>query len=101
LLAIPNGGKRSITEAKRLKKEGVKSGVSDLFLAYPKYRGGYFIELYDECGLWIEVKTKKGQLSKFQNSWIEKMIDVGYKAIVVRSVEEGIQSIKDYLGIKL
>ncbi|MBP5782205.1 MAG: VRR-NUC domain-containing protein, partial [Bacteroidales bacterium] len=29
---IPNGGWRTITEAKRFKSEGVKKGVPDLFL---------------------------------------------------------------------
>ena len=33
LFAIPNGGKRNISTAKRLKSEGVVPGVADLFLA--------------------------------------------------------------------
>ena len=32
MFAIPNGGYRDVREATRLKKQGVKSGVSDMFL---------------------------------------------------------------------
>lgn len=42
---IPNGGSRNKTEAVKLKQMGVKTGVSDLCLPYPK--GIY-------CGLYIE-----------------------------------------------
>ncbi len=101
LLAIPNGGNRSITEAVRLKKEGVKKGVSDLLLAYPVYRiSKYGEEEIDAGGLWLEVKSKKGKLSKSQEDWIVLMIAQGYEARVVYSVDEGIQAIKDYLGMR-
>ena len=38
--------------ARKMKKEGQKRGVSDLFLAYP--HGSY-------CGLWIELKKLDGK----------------------------------------
>lgn len=49
---IPNGGSRNRAEAIKLKQMGVKSGVSDLCLPYPK--GIY-------CGLYIEMKYDKGR----------------------------------------
>ncbi len=96
LLAIPNGGNRSITEALRLKKEGVKSGVSDLFLCIP------VINNYEDHshGLWIEVKSKKGRLSKEQIEWMDLMKSQHYEAVVVKSVDEGIDAIKCYLGVR-
>lgn len=36
LLAVPNGGTRNIIEAKILKAQGVKAGVSDVLLLIPK-----------------------------------------------------------------
>lgn len=93
LIAIPNGGNRSITEAIRLRKEGVKAGVSDLFLALPWDNGEFY------CGLWIEVKSKNGKLSKAQREWLQKM-SKSYKTFVIFTVDEGIQAIKDYLGMK-
>lgn len=96
LFAIPNGGNRSLTEGLRLKKEGVKKGVSDLFLAYPvSFNWG---EDWKH-GLFIEVKTKKGKVSVFQSEWINLMKENRYEAVVVRSLDEGIQAIKDYFRI--
>lgn len=46
ILAIPNGGARHIVAAKKLKAEGVVSGVADLYI--PKIR------------LWVEMKRQKG-----------------------------------------
>jgi hypothetical protein len=88
LIAIPNGGLRNIIVAKKLKMEGVVSGVSDLFFAYPM--NGFH-------GLWIEVKTKNGKLSSSQDLWIKNMKFFGYKAEGVRSVNEGINLISDYI----
>lgn len=51
LFHIPNGGKRTKTEAARFRAAGVRSGVPDLFL--PCARGGYH-------GLWIEMKAVGG-----------------------------------------
>ena len=44
IFAIPNGGFRHITTAKKLQREGVKSGVPDLFIPVirPQY-GGMFL----------------------------------------------------------
>ena len=47
LFHVPNGGSRNKQEAVKFKQMGVKAGVSDLCLPYPK--GIY-------CGLYIEMK---------------------------------------------
>lgn len=91
LIAIPNGGYRNKSEAIRLKKEGVKSGVSDLFLAYPS-RGFH--------GLWIEVKKISGKLSNDQKNWLDMVNACNYKGVVIYGVSQGIHAIKDYLGMK-
>lgn len=99
LFAIPNGGNRSITEAVRLKKEGVKKGVSDLFMAFPVKERRDRIDV-NFHGLWIEVKSRKGIISKEQAYWLALMEELKYEQYVVKSVDEGIQAIKDYLGMK-
>ena len=60
LFHIPNGGKRSKSEAVRFRAAGVRSGVPDLFL--PCSRGGYH-------GLWIEMKAMGGRVSREQEQW--------------------------------
>ena len=90
---ITNEGKRSYGHIKYLKKEGFNKGVSDSLLAYPICNKG-------KIGLWMEAKSKGGKLTKEQEDWINLMRWIGFDAVVYRSVDEGIQAIKDYLGMK-
>lgn len=48
--AIPNGGKRNVIVAQKMKAEGVRAGIPDLCL--PVMRGGY-------GGMYIELKAGK------------------------------------------
>ncbi|MGN6347077.1 MAG: VRR-NUC domain-containing protein [Candidatus Nitrosocosmicus sp.] len=98
LFAIPNGGNRSITEAIRLKKEGVKKGVSDLFFPFPLFSSCCDNE--KKIGLWIEVKSQNGKPSNYQKNWISLMKSVGYDAVIVNTVDEGIKAIENYLGMR-
>ena len=73
---IPNGGKRSKSEAARFKKEGVKAGVPDIFLPVP--RGGY-------NGLFIELKRlSNSRVSTAQNEWVPALREQGYAAEVCK-----------------
>ena len=72
MFAIPNGGYRNKLEAKNLKLQGVKSGVPDIFLSYPK---GEF------HGLYIELKHGKNKTSENQNKWLTELNKAGYKAV--------------------
>lgn len=74
LFAVPNGGKRDYVTAARMKAEGVKSGVPDIFL--PVARGGYH-------GLWIELKAGKNTLSAEQQAWRNALTAHGYRVEVV------------------
>ncbi len=90
LFAIPNGGKRNPREAARLKAQGVKSGVSDLFLP-----------VTTDCyhGLWIEMKSKAGRATENQVIWGSRMLRQGYDFRVCYSATEAINCIKEYLEI--
>lgn len=91
LFAIPNGGKRNAFEANNLKLEGVKAGVSDLFLALPI--NGY-------PGLWIELKQKdksKAKLTKEQKEWLERMDKVGYATAVAYGCDDAYEKLIGYI----
>lgn len=87
--AIPNGGKRDLRTAARLKAEGVKAGVPDICLPLPA--GGFH-------GLYIELKTNKGRLSSEQEEWIAGLTAAGYRCAVCRGHQEAIRAIEGYLG---
>jgi hypothetical protein len=88
LFAIPNGGSRRVVEAVIMKREGVRKGVSDLFLSVP--RG-------ISCGLYIEMKTPDGRIRPEQTKFQEAMMRLGYASMVCRSAEEAIERITTYL----
>lgn len=89
LFAIPNGGDRNILVAAKLKKEGVRRGVPDMFLALP--RGGWH-------GLFIEMKRRRGGVvSREQREYIEALNAAGYRACVCRGCDEAFEAIRDYL----
>jgi hypothetical protein len=87
-----NERKCSIIEGKILKRMGVKSGVSDVFLAYPVVS-----DKETKHGLWIEIKTEKGKLSITQKEFLKNMKKVGYATAVAKSPDECKEAIIDYL----
>lgn len=89
LFCIPNGGKRDPITAKSLQKQGVRPGVSDMFLAYPNN---------EYHGLWIELKKDTTcQATPLQKHWLDKMNKVGFKALVAYGFEDAIANIEEYL----
>jgi hypothetical protein len=75
IFAIPNGEKRSIKTAIRLKSEGVSPGVPDLFV--PAW------------SLWIEMKRKTGGFVRpDQRKWIEYLQGCGHQVIVGYGFED-------------
>jgi predicted RecB family endonuclease len=91
LFAIPNGGHRYKAVAVKMKAEGVKAGVPDIFLAVP--RSGFH-------GLFIEMKAGRNKTSEKQNEWIAKLIQSGYMVVVCYGFEEAKREILDYLGVE-
>lgn len=90
IFAIPNGGKRSLLTAIKLKNEGVLSGVPDLFLPYPsKQYHGIFFEMK---------KSKGGTVSSEQKAIIERLNNNGYKAVVCKGAQEAIAALEAYLN---
>lgn len=102
LIHIPNGGSRHPLEAKKLKRMGVKAGVSDFFLAYPKLsiEGDGFPKGVISCGMWMELKTKGGKLTITQNNWLARMQIQRYFCYIAYGCDDAIEKVKTYLGEK-
>lgn len=72
---IPNGGRRSASEAAKFKAMGVVPGVPDLYV--PAW------------ALWIEMKRQKGgSVSLDQKDWHNYLISIGHKVIVAKGCED-------------
>lgn len=104
LFAIPNGagvnhqrnrhGQRFSLEGAKLKREGMKQGVPDVFLAAPfgKWHG-----------LFIEMKRVKKSLSKVtpeQLGWKTALEGMGYRVEICYGWEAARDVILDYLGVQ-
>jgi len=86
---VPNEGRRSLMLGNKLKRMGVRKGVSDYFLPLPV--PGYH-------GLWIELKRVKGsKTTDEQLSWLKKMHDLGYMSCICYGAEHAFDTIKKYI----
>ena len=97
LYAVPNGGDRHRAVAAKLKAEGVKPGVPDLWLPYPRYSKSTK-EFYHALIIEMKSKDTKGRVSKDQKEWIEYLTGQGYKVEVCWSADEATKVLEDYLS---
>lgn len=88
LFAVPNGGSRHKIEAANMKRQGVKRGIADVILQVPKK--GY-------ASLCLEFKTSTGRQSDEQKEYQRQVELAGSKYVVVRSVEQAIRVVQEYL----
>ena len=94
LIHVPNGGSRkNAYEGWRLKEQGVRAGVSDLFV--PGARGGFF-------GLWIEFKAappNDAAVSDKQEEWVALMQAQGYAAHICLGVDAALSVLSEYMAL--
>lgn len=89
MFAIPNGGERNKIVAAKLKAEGVKSGVLDIFLPVPCK--GYH-------GLFVEMKVGRNKPTPEQIDFGTKVERLGYKCVVAYSWIMAREYITTYLA---
>lgn len=96
LAAVPNGGKRNVREAARMKGQGTKAGYPDILL--DTARGQYH-------GLRIELKAPRAQLGRKptvtdeQRDWNIRLNQRGYLALICEGWEAARQEILNYLAL--
>lgn len=91
LYHVPNEGKRSKAEAARQQRLGLRRGVPDLILDYPK--GIYH-------GLRVEMKVKPNKTTADQEAWLERLASAGYCVAVCYSAQEAIETIQAYIMLR-
>lgn len=85
-----NGGSRKYLEAVRFKKMGVRAGVADLVLLVPNAEHPF---------LCLELKNgKEGRQSDNQRKWQQIVELIGGKYIVIRSIEQFVAEVRNYLS---
>ena len=84
IFAIPNGEKRAISVAVRLKEEGVTPGIPDLYIP--------------SCNLWVEMKrVKGGRISPDQKKIISYLESVGHTVIVGKGAGDASKQVLEFL----
>jgi len=95
MFAIPNGGARDGRTAARLKVEGVKAGVPDIFLPYPsKQYHGLFIELKRPKS----DKKSVGRVDTVQKVWHDYLNENNYLTVVCYGYEQAVELIQVYFS---
>ncbi len=110
LFSIPNGAwTRNVAMAVKLKEEGLRNGVPDIFLAVPVLkRISSWKKLHKKIeaevnlfynGLFIEMKFGTNQLTSAQKDWAVRLVFNNYEHCVCYSWVEAVRCIIDYLGL--
>lgn len=90
--SVPNGTNRTGKQTNWLKEEGLLPGVSDMILLHPNSLHAY---------LCIENKTAKGKQQPEQKVFQQAVERHGGKYIIIRSIDEFMQAIEQYLNGEL
>jgi hypothetical protein len=89
IIAIPNGGARHKAVAAKMKAEGQKKGVSDIFWPQP---------VGTKHGLWIELKPdSKKPMKKEQVEWLEKMNNKLYVGVRCDGWQQAVATLTAYM----
>lgn len=89
IYAVPNGGKRNVITATKLKTEGVVRGVPDLCIPIAN-------RFYH--GMYIEMKIKPNTPRIEQKDIMFKLHTNGYKCSVCYSIEEFMSVVNEYMS---
>lgn len=87
IFAIEHGEIRSPFVGAKLKKKGVKAGMSDYLLP---------IGNNEYNNLWLEFKVGSNKQTKAQQQFQAQMEECGGKYVICHDLEEAIKEIEDY-----
>ena len=90
--ASAGGMRTSMRQAIKMKRTGYKKGFPDLQIMHPT-------KLHH--GLFIEIKTSKGQASPEQKAWRDELNKRGYRAVICKGLDACILEIITYMNERL
>ncbi len=97
LFAIPNGADKSMGQAMKFKREGLRAGMLDLMLAVPQLDSGGFPYAY--AGLFVELKRSHGaKVRDEQTEYCHLLTAQGYKCVIALGADQAIKAITEYLS---
>lgn len=87
--AIPNQSNRHISNAGKMKAEGVRAGSPDLCFLLPGGRVG-----------WLEMKAPGGSLSDTQKAFRDRALSLGHYWAMAHSIDEALISLTEWNALK-
>lgn len=87
---IPNGGSRNGAEAAKLRRMGVKKGISDICLPFP--HGRYH-------GLYIEMKYGRNVTTQEQRDFLRDMAEAGHCVAVCHDARSAADMVEQYVTL--
>lgn len=100
--SIPNGGHRAATTARKMKAEGVKAGVLDVFVPVCRLSENLpYFGTIEFPGLYIEMKFGKNTMTENQTEFANFVANQGYLVKICYTWIEAAQEIFDYLDLEL
>lgn len=91
IFAIPNGGKRNVIVAKKLKAEGVTSGVWDIFVSIPNLV---------KHGLYVEIKVGSNGLTENQKYFRKNIERLGYVFGIAKCIDDFNAILENYFELE-
>ena len=82
--AVPNGGKRNVREAARMKRMGVTAGVADIILLH---NGKFFA---------LELKALTGRISESQRAFLMAVDSAGGVCYVAYGIDEALRVLESW-----
>lgn len=87
--AIPNQANRHISNAVKMKAEGVRSGIADLCFMLPNGQVG-----------WLEMKKPGGSMSDNQKLFRDRCALLGHRWALAKSVDEALEHLTKWDALK-
>jgi len=97
--AIPNGDAREPRVAARLKREGVKAGVPDVFIPVMQHMRTTPLGKYPKAGLYIEFKKAGGSPEPHQRALLNMLWTQNYEVAVINDLETAKELTCAHLGV--